>query len=470
MRINVKIFLKKILNTIFFVLSIDKILDMVYYLGKGEIKMFNYIYIDNVAGIDTPVELNFIGVPRKKEKQNTVVKIENGVYVNKITGIIGGNASGKTSIIKAISAIGTFLSFSDDKYKNDKISLKTKKEGFELKENLLDILPSQNNKHKDKMSNIKVEMYIESGEEPGYYTYDLHYYLGNNLENKVIESLSYRKKIKDKPETIVSVKKEKLESEIGYKYNHKESLAIDYKDVDDNLYNQFNKKMRFYTTFYEHYVKYSQTSRDFFLIDPIQHINLHFWLQQDKEMVNKVIKLVDKKIEYITLEKSKEDEEDEIVIYDKNNSKLDYDDLSTGTKKLLFLVYNSLYAIKQNAILICDEIENSLHLDLVKLILELFTVKDSNAQLIFTTNNENVLDEEILRNDQIYCIDRDETDKIKVEKFSDMPGVRYDTVFKKNYRNKSKNIHSAQPNKDEIEKFICYIDNVKKDKEYKRYI
>ncbi len=318
--------------------------------------MFNYIYIDNVAGIDTPVELNFIGVPRKKEKQNTVVKIENGVYVNKITGIIGGNASGNTSIIKAISAIGTFLSFSDDKYKNDKISLKTKKEGFELKENLLDILPSQNNKHKDKMSNIKVEMYIESGEEPGYYTYDLHYYLGNNLENKVIESLSYRKKIKDKPETIVSVKKEKLESEIGYKYNHKESLAIDYKDVDDNLYNQFNKKMRFYTTFYEHYVKYSQTSRDFFLIDPIQYINLHFWLQQDKEMVNKVIKLVDKKIEYITLEKSKEDEEDEIVIYDKNNSKLDYDDLSTGTKKLLFLVYNSLYAIKQYAILICDEI------------------------------------------------------------------------------------------------------------------
>ena len=322
------------------------------------------------------------------------------------------------------------MSFSDDRYKNSKISLKTKKEGFELKENLLDILPSQNNKHKDRMSNIKVEMYIESGDEPGYYTYDLHYYLGDNIENKVIESLYYRKKFKDEPTTIVSIKKEKLESEIGYKYNHKESLALDYKDVDDNLYNQFNKKMRYYTTFYEHYVEYSQTSRDFFLIDPIQYINLHFWLQQDEEMVNKVIKLVDKKIEYITLEKSKDDEEDEIVIYDKNNSKLDYDDLSTGTKKLLFLVYNSLYAIKQNAILICDEIENSLHLDLVKLILELFTVKDSNAQLIFTTNNENVLDEEILRNDQIYCIDRDEADMIKVEKFSDMPGVRYDTVFK----------------------------------------
>ena len=186
-------------------------------------------------------------------------------------------------------------------------------------------------------------------------------------------------------------------------------------------------------------------------------------------MVNKVIKLVDKKVDYITLEKTKEDEED-IVIYDKNNSKLDYDDLSSGTKKLLFLVYNSLYAIKQNAILICDEIENSLHIDLVKLILELFTVKNSNAQLIFTTNNENVLDEEILRNDQIYCIDRDEEDKIKIEKFSEMPGIRYDTVFKKNYRNKSKNIHSAQPNKEEIDKYISYINDVKKVKEYKKYI
>lgn len=88
------------------------------------------------------------------------------------------------------------MSFSDDRYKNSKISLKTKKEGFELKENLLDILPSQNNKHKDRMSNIKVEMYIESGDEPGYYTYDLHYYLGDNIENKVIESLYYRKNLK----------------------------------------------------------------------------------------------------------------------------------------------------------------------------------------------------------------------------------------------------------------------------------
>ncbi|MCI9246927.1 MAG: ATP-binding protein [Clostridia bacterium] len=214
--------------------------------------------------------------------------------------------------------------------------------------------------------------------------------------------------------------------------------------------------MRYYTTFYEHYVKYSQSSIDFLFIDPIQYINLHFWLQQDSEMVNKVIKLVDKKVEKITLKKSKEEEQEEIVIYDKNNSKLEYDDLSTGTKKLLFLVYNSLYVIKENAILVCDEIENSLHLDL-----ELFTVRDSKAQLIFTTNNENILDEQILRNDQIYCIDRDENDIIKMEKFSEMQGVRYDTVFKKNYRNKNKNIHSEQPNENQINDFVNYINSAK---------
>ena len=428
--------------------------------------MFSYIFIDNIAGIDTPIKLDFIGTPRKKEKQNTVAKIENNVYINKLTGIIGGNSSGKTSIIKALRAIGTFLSFEDEEdNKSDKVILKFRKEGFEVKETLLDLLPSQNNKHKDKMSNIEVEMYIENGEEPGYYTYILKYFLGNEFENRVFEELYYRKKYKDEKQPIVSIKKEKLESEIGYKYNHKESLSLDYKDVDDTLYNKFNKKMRYYTTFYEHYIKYSKAFGDSLFIDPIQYINLHFWLQQDKEMVNKVIKLVDKKVEYITLEKSKEDEEEEIVIYDKNNSKLDYEDLSSGTKKLLFLVYNALYAIKQNAILVYDEIENSLHLDLVKLLLKLFTVKDSNAQLIFTTNNENVLDEEILRNDQIYCIDRNGDDKIKVEKFSNMSGIRYDTVFKKNYRNK--NIHSAQPDENEINEFIQYIDNVKKVKEYK---
>lgn len=432
--------------------------------------MFDYIYINNIAGIDSPIELDFIGTPRKKEKQDTVVKVENGIYINKLTGIIGGNASGKTSIIRSICAIGNFLSDSEKKNKSNKISLKTKSDGFEIKDSLYDILPRQNNKHKDEMSNIKIDMYIGNGEEPGYYTYDLKYYLGKNLQNTVVESLSYRKKYKDKPDIIVSIEKEKLESEIGYKYNHKESIAIDYKDVDEKLYNQFNKKMRYYTTFYEHYVKYSQSSIDFLFIDPIQYINLHFWLQQDSEMVNKVIKLVDKKVEKITLEKSKEEEQEEIVIYDKNNSKLEYDDLSTGTKKLLFLVYNSLYVIKENAILVCDEIENSLHLDLVKLILELFTVRDSKAQLIFTTNNENVLDEQILRNDQIYCIDRDENDIIKMEKFSEMQGVRYDTVFKKNYRNKNKNIHSEQPNENQINDFVNYINSAKEIKQYKKYI
>lgn len=31
--------------------------------------MFNYIYIDNIAGIDTPVQLDFIGIPRKKKNK-----------------------------------------------------------------------------------------------------------------------------------------------------------------------------------------------------------------------------------------------------------------------------------------------------------------------------------------------------------------------------------------------------------------
>lgn len=401
--------------------------------------MFDYIYIDNIAGIDSPIELNFIGTPRKKEKQNTVAKVENGICINKLTGIIGGNASGKTSLIKAICAIGNFLSYSEEK--NKKNPLKMNLDAISQKDNLYDILPRPNNKHKNEMSNIKVDMYIDNGRKPGYYTYSLKYYLKDKLNTTVIENLDYRKKYKDKSTNIISIKKGKVESEIGYKYNHKESIANDYKAVNKKLYNQFIENMEYYSTFYEHYVKYSQSARDFFLIDPIQYINLLFWLQQDKEMVNKVIKLVDKKVQSITLEKSEENGREDIAIYDKNNSKLEYDDLSTGTKKLLFLVYNSLYVIKENAILICDEIDNSLHLDLVKLILNLFTVRNSKAQLIFTTNNENVFDEEILRNDQIYCIDRDENDRLKMEKFSSMKGVRYDTVFKKNYRNR--NIHSA---------------------------
>jgi len=71
--------------------------------------MFTNIYLDNFLGISAPIELDFISKSRNKGDNSSVIKIEEGIYINKIIGIIGGNASGKTSILRAITTIGSIL-------------------------------------------------------------------------------------------------------------------------------------------------------------------------------------------------------------------------------------------------------------------------------------------------------------------------------------------------------------------------
>ena len=74
---------------------------------------------------------------------------------------------------------------------------------------------------------------------------------------------------------------------------------------------------------------------------------------------------------------------------------------SEGTKKLFFMILNIIYIIKNDKILLIDEIEQSLHPSIVEYILNLF--RNSNkSQLICSTHNTNLLDFKKLRKDQIY--------------------------------------------------------------------
>ncbi len=78
---------------------------------------------------------------------------------------------------------------------------------------------------------------------------------------------------------------------------------------------------------------------------------------------------------------------------------------SDGTQKLLALSGPILDTLLNGAILVIDELDNSLHTELVRAIVELFNSKESNpnnAQLIFTTHDTNLLDQKLLRRDQIW--------------------------------------------------------------------
>jgi AAA15 family ATPase/GTPase len=74
---------------------------------------------------------------------------------------------------------------------------------------------------------------------------------------------------------------------------------------------------------------------------------------------------------------------------------------SQGTIKLFFIMLTILDVIKNNKVLLIDEIEDSLHPKIIEYIFNLFKAGKS-AQLICTTHNTRYLDLKKFRKDQIY--------------------------------------------------------------------
>lgn len=93
----------------------------------------------------------------------------------------------------------------------------------------------------------------------------------------------------------------------------------------------------------------------------------------------------------------------------------EYADESDGTKRLFDLIPLFYEDQKQNLILI-DEIDRSLHTKLTRRVLELFYEKnqDRDCQLIATTHDSNLLDLELLRQDEIWFVERQEDHSSKV--------------------------------------------------------
>ena len=83
-------------------------------------------------------------------------------------------------------------------------------------------------------------------------------------------------------------------------------------------------------------------------------------------------------------------------------------DESNGTKVFISFIGEFMNITEKPRVFIVDELENSLHPYLLRLILDLFNSNDNpyNAQLIFTAHNTNLLDEQTVRKDQIWFCER----------------------------------------------------------------
>ena len=92
---------------------------------------------------------------------------------------------------------------------------------------------------------------------------------------------------------------------------------------------------------------------------------------------------------------------------------------SEGTLRMYCLSAIMYLLIKQNQILLSDEMENSLHYDLLTHIIKTFLVNSERGQLIFSTHSLMLLDEEFVRRDMVYFTNKNEAGATEIYRAKD---------------------------------------------------
>lgn len=109
---------------------------------------------------------------------------------------------------------------------------------------------------------------------------------------------------------------------------------------------------------------------------------------------------------------------------------------SEGTKKFFYLSPMLINALEKGEMLIIDEFDARLHPLLTHKIVSLFNANITNpkgAQLLFVTHDTSFLQADIMRRDQICFVEKDKFGSSTLKTLVEFKGVRNDASFEKDY-------------------------------------
>lgn len=94
---------------------------------------------------------------------------------------------------------------------------------------------------------------------------------------------------------------------------------------------------------------------------------------------------------------------------------------SAGTKRFLGMSAMLYELIYRNSFYSIDEIESSLHYELLSYFIKLFLANsENNSQLLVTTHDLNLLDEDFIRRDAVWFTDKNEHGETELKRLSDL--------------------------------------------------
>lgn len=116
----------------------------------------------------------------------------------------------------------------------------------------------------------------------------------------------------------------------------------------------------------------------------------------------------------------------------------DIGDESDGTQRLVDLLpaFIQASAQKERRVYFIDELDRSLHTLLTRRLIEMYLAHcspDTRAQVLFTTHDVLLMDQSLLRRDEMWVTERESTGNSKLISFSEYKDVRYDKDIRKSY-------------------------------------
>lgn len=135
-----------------------------------------------------------------------------------------------------------------------------------------------------------------------------------------------------------------------------------------------------------------------------ESISVEQMLNLQKDQLLEVLRTADSDIVDIRMQGNA------IKTYHRNNETVPFDfetEESEGTKTLFRMMLSMIEIIRGGRLLIVDEIDTSLHTQLVEFIIGMFNASE-HAQLIYTTHNTHLLNTDFQRRDQVYFVNKRE--------------------------------------------------------------
>lgn len=94
---------------------------------------------------------------------------------------------------------------------------------------------------------------------------------------------------------------------------------------------------------------------------------------------------------------------------------------STGTLRFMGMSIVLQHLLEQNKFVIMDEVESSIHYELLSYFLKVFLVNGENqSQLLVKTHDINLLNEDFIRRDQIWFTDKNEDGETELKRLTDL--------------------------------------------------